>query len=208
MILGLTGSLGSGKSTVAELMRTIAEAVVIDADSIVYDLQKPGTSVFEQIIKEFGSEIVRSDGSLDRKQLAALVFTDATKRQRLNEIVHPAVYQEEVRLLEKYKNAPLVVLMVPLLFEVGMEKLTDKTAVVVVGEPERHTRLMERSGLTPIEIQTRLDAQMSQEDKIRKADYIINNSGTLEATRAQVAVVLHELGIPIAPRLATPAPSH
>jgi len=199
MILGLTGSLGSGKSTVAEMIRVMTEAVIIDADSIVHDLQKPGTPVFRSIVEEFGPAVTGADGTLDRKKLAALVFTDEAKRQKLNDIVHPAVHDEELKLLKLHENAPLVVLMVPLLFEVGMDELTDKTAVVVVNEPERHYRLKERSGLTPTQIRTRLAAQMSQEDKIQKADYLINNSGTLEATRQQVSALLQQIGIAAAP---------
>jgi dephospho-CoA kinase len=184
-VLGLTGSFGSGKSVVASMFAALG-AVIIDADDIAKEVVRPETPAFQEIIEVFGSEVVGNNGALDRKRLAALVFQDAAKREALNRIVHPRVRKRELELLSHYKNHPLVILSVPLLFENRMEHLVDRTVVVVVNEAERVRRLIEQQGLTPEEIQCRLHAQMPQEEKRKRADFVIDNSGSLDETRAQV----------------------
>ena len=197
MILGLTGSLGSGKSTVAGIVRDLSGAFVIDADEITYQLQAPGAPAYDRIVEAFGNHILIADGTLDRGKLGATVFADEAKRQVLNSIVHPLVRQEELRLLELHRNDPMVVLMVPLLYEVAMDKLADKVVVVTVDEKARQQRLWLRSAMPPDEVQRRLRTQMSQEDKARRADFLVDNSGALENTRQQVSELLRHLGISI-----------
>lgn len=185
-VLGLTGSFGSGKSVVARMFAALG-AIIIDADEIAKEVVKPGTPAFQEIVQAFGREVVDEQGALDRKRLAAMVFQDAAKREMLNRIVHPRVRKRELELLSQYKDNPLVVLSVPLLFENNMEHLVDKVVVVVVNEAERMRRLTEQQdGLTPDEIQRRLQAQMPQEEKRKRANFVIDNGGSLEEAQAQV----------------------
>lgn len=190
MILGLTGSFGSGKSTVAEIISELTGAPVIDADAIVKDLQQPGKPGLTAIVREFGEEYLQPDGSLNRRKLAKLVFQDNAQLDRLNAIIHPLVQEEERQMLHDFRKEPLVVFMVPLLFEVGHHQLCDKVAVVAVAKEVRYERLQQRDGLAPAEVDKRLASQMSQEEKIRRADRVINNSGTLTLTRFQVKQML------------------
>ncbi|MBX7247389.1 MAG: dephospho-CoA kinase [Candidatus Sumerlaeaceae bacterium] len=193
MILGLTGSIGSGKTTVARMLQEWGGAVVIDADAIAYELQAPGGSAYNEILKAFGPDIVDGEGKIDRATLGAMVFSDPEKRKLLNSIVHPLVRTEELRLLDKYRSEPLVVFMVPLLYENGLESLVDRVLVVTVGDDARRQRLWERSQMPPEEISRRLAAQMPQEEKARRADFVINNGGTRDETEAQVKSLLASL---------------
>lgn len=197
MILGLTGSVGSGKSTVASILEELAGAVVIDADAIAHQVQSPGGSAYAEIVAAFGPEILNADGTIDRRRLAAQVFGDEARRHLLNSIMHPRVRDEELRLLDEYRTHPLVVLMVPLLLENRMENLVDRVMVVTVSEAERKRRLFERSGMTPEEVDRRLAAQMPDAEKARLADVVIDNSGTLAETRRQVREALQKLGVAI-----------
>ena len=196
MILGLTGSVGSGKSTVADMLRLSARAEVIDADAIVHRLQEPGQACHAAIVKEFGEEALAEDGTLHRRNLGKIVFGNPERLKALNAIVHPMVWDETKAQLARLTGHPLVVLMVPLLYEVGADKLCDMVAVVTVSEEERIRRLMERDGLSPQQIKDRLAAQMPQQEKENRADFIIDNSGTLEQTMAQVKTMLTALAVP------------
>ena len=192
MILGLTGSIGSGKSTVARMFEEQGSAVVIDADAIARQVMEPGGSAYKKVVTAFGPGILEADGRINRKRLAEIVFGDAEKRLLLNSIVHPCVRDEEIRLREQHRQHPLVVLMVPLLFENAMEHLADKVAVVTVDEESRLRRLYERSQMPADEVARRLAAQMPDQEKIRLADYVIDNSGTLEQTREQVRAIIEK----------------
>jgi dephospho-CoA kinase len=193
MILGLTGSVGGGKSTVARMLQELGGAVVIDADAITRQLQAPGGEAFAEIVRAFGPEIVASDGTIDRARLGSLVFSDGEKLKVLNSIVHPKVRAEELRLLGENRDRPLVVLMVPLLFENKMQGLAGKTLVVTLDEATRRKRLRERDGLSDEKIARRLAAQMPDAEKAKMADYVVDNSGTLNDTREQVLKVVQEL---------------
>lgn len=186
MILGLTGSVGSGKSTVADMLRLVAQADIIDADAIVHELQRPGERCYLAIIEEFGKDILKSDGNLDRKKIAGIVFQDPERLQALNGIVHPAVWAAMQAKVQALTGYPLVVLMVPLLYEVGADRMCDAVAVVTVSDEERIRRLMERDGLTQEQVKARLAAQMPESEKIARADFVINNDGTPEQTLQQV----------------------
>jgi dephospho-CoA kinase len=192
MILGLTGSYGSGKSTVAEMMQTLG-AKSIDADRIAREMVEPGQPAALEIRREFGDGVFGADGRLDRARLAAEVFSSAEKRRRLEAIIHPRVRDRELALLEQYKGERFVVLNVPLLFENGLERYCDATCVVCIGEEERQARLMERDVASPEQIRARLAAQWPQEDKIRRADYVINNSGDRDSTRRQVEQLVRHI---------------
>jgi dephospho-CoA kinase len=195
VILGLTGSLGSGKSTVARIIEELTGAPVIDADEITRQVQQPGGAAYDEIVREFGQGILASDGTIDRRKLGQLVFNDYQKLQRLNEIVHPKVRTEELRLLELYRQRPLVVFMVPLLFENGLERLVDAVMVVVTRDDVRRQRLRQRNGWSDSEIDRRLAAQWPDEKKMSLADFVIDNSGSLEATREQVRAVIDKLSV-------------
>lgn len=168
---------------------------MIDADEITRQVQKPGGAAYDEIVREFGQGILASDGTIDRRKLGQLVFNDYHKLQRLNEIVHPKVRTEELRLLELYRQRPLVVFMVPLLFENGLERLVDAVMVVVTRDDIRRQRLRQRNGWSDAEIDRRLAAQWPDEKKMSLADFVIDNSGSLEATREQVRAVLDKLSV-------------
>ncbi len=189
MILGLTGSYGSGKSTVAAMFESLG-AVVIDADALAREVVLPGRPAYEEIRREFGPAVLQPDGQLDRKALAQRVFSSDTDRRRLEAIIHPRVRERELALIQQHKHHPLVVLNVPLLFENRLDSLCDATCVVTVSEPEREKRLRIRDNASPEDIQRRLESQLPQHEKIRRADYIIDNSGPLPNTRGQVETLL------------------
>lgn len=199
MILGLTGSVGSGKSTVAGMLKRVGNAEVIDADDMVHRMQQPGEPCFHRIVEEFGTEVVAADGALDRRKLGAIVFNDSDRLQVLNSIVHPMVWQETKDQLANLAEHPLVVVMVPLLYEIGADKLCDKVAVVSVSEPERIRRLMERDGMTSGQIARRLAAQLPQAEKEKRADFIIDNSADPQHTLQQVKEMLSRLNLPAIP---------
>lgn len=192
MILGLTGSYGSGKSTVADMMQTLG-AKTIDADRIAREVVEPGQPAALEIRREFGDGVFGADGRLDRARLAAEVFSSAEKRHRLEAIIHPRVRERELALLAHYRAQRLVVLNVPLLFENGLDRYCDATCVVRIGEEQRLARLRERDGASPEQIRARLTAQWPQEDKIRRADYVIDNSGDLDSTRRQVEQLVRHI---------------
>lgn len=176
------------------MLAELGGAVVIDADEIAHRVQSPGGTAYGDIVAEFGSGILAPDGVINRRKLAAIVFSDPERLERLNRIVHPRVRDEEVQLLEQHRGRPLVVLSVPLLLENGMQHLADRVVVVTVDEAERSKRLFARSGMAPGEVERRLAAQMPQEEKVRMAHHVIDNSGTPEQTRAQVENLLAGLG--------------
>lgn len=188
MILGVTGNIASGKSSVAKEFKKRG-AVIVDADQLARDVVRRGSATLAGLVATFGEGILRPDGSLDRKRLGDLVFADAGARAKLNAIVHPAIASLAVERLEELKkksDCPLIVYEAPLLFEVKAENRVDKVLVVKVDEQEQLNRLMKRDGLSLSEAKKRVDAQMPQEEKLRRADYIIDNSAVFEKTQEQV----------------------
>ncbi len=199
--MGLTGGIGTGKSTVARMLEALG-AVVIDSDRIVRELQAPGTPLLAEIAAAFGDAIVLPDGSLDRAALGTLVFRDEAARKRLNEIVHPAVGRESARRLQaaRASGAALVVLDIPLLFETRLHGTASGAnqgveAVIVVYAPRelQVRRQLERNGYGREEAERRVDAQLSIEEKRARADHVIDNSGPLEETERQVRALYARL---------------
>lgn len=186
MILGVTGNIASGKSSVCrELARR--GALVVDADQLAREVVAPGSPVLEQLVAAFGEDILKADGSLDRQCLGNLVFSVPAARDRLNAIIHPAIAALSVKRLQELRaNAPLIVYEAPLLFEVGAETRVDKVLVVTINPEVQLTRLMKRDGLDQQSAQQRINAQMAQEQKIARADYVIDNSAGKEETMTQV----------------------
>ena len=200
-VVGLTGGIGSGKSTVLGLLVDCG-ATAIDADAIVHELQAPGTPMLAKMAEEFGAKVIREDGSLDREAVGTIVFRDADARTRLGQIVHPPVIAEMMRRAEegRERGDPLVVLDIPLLFE-GAKRGTgaavatkyDATILVWVPVEVQLERTVARDGCDLAEAQRRVDAQLPIDEKREMANHIIDNSGTPEATLEQVRALYLEL---------------
>ncbi|MGH9243641.1 MAG: dephospho-CoA kinase [Acidimicrobiales bacterium] len=185
LLVGLTGGIGSGKSTVAALLAENG-AVIVDADEITRQLQQPGTAVFDAIVERFGPEVVDDDGHLDRRALAAVVFREPEARRDLEAIVHPAVMVESQRRIAEWADTDRVVVYdVPLLVEAARGGFG---AVVVVDvDPEVAVRrLVEQRGMDEADVRARLANQASREERLAVADHVVDNSGTLDDLRRQV----------------------
>jgi dephospho-CoA kinase len=184
-IVGLTGGIGSGKSTVLAMLAKRG-AIVIDADAIVHELQEPGTEVFQKMVDVFGDEIVGPDGRLDRPKVAALVFSDEAKRKQLNEIVHPAV---GVVVAERLANADdsIVVIDVPLMAESPPRpERTYREVIVVDAIPEKQlARLIDR-GMDEDDAKARMAAQAERDERLKLADHVIDNNGDFADLERQV----------------------
>lgn len=192
-IIGLTGSIGSGKSTVSKIIRETGISVIC-ADEVAHQVVKVGTPAYQQIIQFFGKEILLPDQSINREKLGKLVFKDEGKRKLLNSIVHPEVIkkmQQEIKNYQKNK-APLVFLDIPLLYESGLENICDQVVVAYAPETIMIERIKKRDGLSDQEIKNRITSQMSIEEKKKKADYVIDNSGNLTQTKKQIEKLLKE----------------
>jgi dephospho-CoA kinase len=184
-LIGLTGGVGSGKSTVGAILRELG-AEVLDADEAAHAVYEPDAPAFDEVVREFGSEYVR-EGRIDRKRLGELVFNDAGARQRLNAIVHPRVREwMAARTAEAAeRGADVVVQEVPLIFENGLEQLYSQVVLVYVPEAVQVQRLVGR-GLGEDRARAIIASQMPIEAKRHLADHVIDNSGSQEATRAAV----------------------
>jgi dephospho-CoA kinase len=185
-LIGLTGGAGSGKSTVGAMLRELG-AEVLDADEAAHAAYEPGSPGFEEVVREFGQEFVR-DGRIDRARLGELVFSDRDARLRLNSIVHPLVREwMAARTAEAAERGVRVVVQeVPLLFENGLERLYSSVVLVYVPQSVQLKRLVEGRGINEERARAMIAAQMPMEEKRRRAQHVIDNSGTSKATRAQV----------------------
>ncbi len=196
MIIGLTGGIASGKSLVAECFRAAA-VPVIDTDEIARQVVAPGQPAWLRLCTQFGAQYVLPDGQLDRGALAALVFADPTARRLLESITHPAIFtavdQHIAALRQSPTPPPLIVVVVPLLFEVHAETRFDLIVVVYARETQMRDRLMRRGGYSKAEAEARLAAQLPIEEKVRRADYLLDNTGTPEQTCTQVQAFLQQL---------------
>ncbi len=189
IIIGLTGGIASGKSIVAGMFAQKG-AFVIDADTVAHQVIKSGEPAWEEIVSFFGTGILSAEGEIDRKKLAALVFNNEEHLKKLNAIVHPrvgAMFALIIGDLPNKKNPPEVIIYdVPLLIEAGIHKTVDAVVLVYAPRALQEERIQNRDGLTLEEIEARLAAQMSFEEKKNFADYIIENTGSLDETRGQV----------------------
>ena len=169
---------------------------MVSADELAREAVLPGSETLNRLVGQFGREILQADGALDRKALAERVFTNAGAREALNRITHPAIAAlAEKRLQELSQQAGrLVVYEAPLLFEAGAEKRVDAVLVVRIDEPLQIERLLRRDGLTEEQARARIAAQMPQAEKVARADYVIDNSGSPEATAEQVKKIFRQLG--------------
>ena len=194
-VIGLTGSIGSGKSTVAGLFKELG-AEVIDADLVSRQVVEPGSKTLKQLATEFGDQILNPDGTLNRAYVADIVFDSDEKRQLLNSIIHPAIYNRIVSMIEEYrdKGLKLVVLEAALMLEKGgLLKLIDHLVVVSIDEETQIKRLEQRGGLSREQMKARIKTQLSNDEKIKHADFVIDNTGNLENTRKQVSGIWNKI---------------
>jgi dephospho-CoA kinase len=193
-VFGLTGGIGSGKSTVAELLRGHGVPIV-DADELARQAVAAGSAGLSQVVEAFGPQMLGPDGELDRKQIAALVFRDSDARNRLNSITHPIVRrlsQERFAELDRQGHT-LAGYDVPLLFEVGLDAVLKPVVVVVASEATQLSRIAARGGISPDDAVARIRAQLPLAEKRRRADYVLENDGTRAELEAQVAELVHRL---------------
>lgn len=188
-VIGLTGGIACGKSTVSHQLHEEYGAVILDADVIAYELAKPGNTLWSAFISRYGKDrISQGDGTLNRSAVSEIVFRDPKEKQWMDETAHPMIRQKLLEELANYRNMErqVVVLDVPLLFEAGWETLSTEVWVVYVKAEIQLRRLMERNGITEEMARTRIAAQMSLEEKKKRADIVIDNSGSREETMTQV----------------------
>jgi dephospho-CoA kinase len=194
--LGITGSIGSGKTLVGDIFAELGHPL-FDADLAVHRLLSPGNEGYQQVVKKFGQQFVQNDDTINRSALGKHVFADPSARRDLEAILHPLVRHQEIEFLTNHQQGLFPVLVIPLLFETNAEKLFSHTAVVTVSHTTRLERLKNRRDqLSPEQIEQRLAAQMSQEEKVNRADFVIDNNGTPEATKKQVLQLIEKLTKP------------
>lgn len=193
--VGLTGGIATGKSFVLGVLKELG-CEVLDSDQTAREVVEPGQPAFEEIVAYFGEQVVADDGRLDRAKLGAIVFTDAAKREKLNSIVHPKVYEAQARWLveiERQNQQAIAIIDAALLVETGSYRRFDKL-VVVYCEPEiQLERLMARNVLSREEATTRISSQMPSAEKLKFADFAINTSLGFEDTRRQVESLYEQL---------------
>jgi dephospho-CoA kinase len=186
MIIGLTGGIASGKSLVADCFRAL-DVPVIDTDEIARQVVAPGQPAWQRLWDAFGPAVFTADGQLDRPALAARVFADPADRLTLEGITHPAIFDEVDRRLAALGDAPLIVVAVPLLYEVNAADRFDAVVVVHATPAQQRERLQRTRGYTVAEADARLAAQWPADEKRARADFVIDNTSSVEATRVQVA---------------------
>lgn len=193
LTIGLTGSIASGKSTVANMFKALSIPVV-DADKIAREVVLPGEDAYVEVVKAFGNEILLADKQIDRKKLGSIIFADEAKRQTLNNIIHPAIRKRMVFLREQHfqNGNECVVLDIPLLFESKLTHFVDKILVVYVTEEVQLKRLMDRDQIKKKEAEQRINAQISIEEKVKLADRFIDNSFTKEYAKGQLESILKD----------------
>jgi dephospho-CoA kinase len=193
--VGLTGSIAVGKSFVVSVLSELG-CVVFDADKVAHSVMEPGRAAYLDLVTEFGEGILAADGQIDRLKLGPIVFADAERRKRLNEIVHPRVIAEQNRLLaeaEARDPAGIAVIDAALMIESGGYKRFDKLIVVFCDRETQVARLMKRNQITREDAERRISAQMSSAEKRRYADYEIDTSGPFEETRQRVTALYQQL---------------
>jgi dephospho-CoA kinase len=193
--VGLTGSIGVGKSFVAGVLQELG-CHVVDADQTAREVVRPGAPGLAAVVDAFGSDVLRADGTLDRPKLAALVFPDQKKRELLNSILHPFIIARQDQLMTEWEQSDpdgIGVIDAALMIESGGYKRFDKLIVVHCRPDVQLDRLIKRDGLSEAEARQRIAAQLSQEEKCKFADYLIDTSDGFDPARARTAEVFSQL---------------
>jgi dephospho-CoA kinase len=196
LVIGLTGGIASGKSTVSAMFADMG-ITVIDADIEARLAVEPGEKAYNDIVSQFGAEILEEEGAINRQKLGSIIFNNEDKRLLLNSIVHPAVRErmaQKRELAEKAKEKAIV-LDIPLLFESKLTGLVEKIILVYVDEETQLERLMKRNGFSEAEALSRIKSQMPLKDKVKLADAVIDNGGSIEETRQHLIDILNNWGI-------------
>jgi dephospho-CoA kinase len=189
-VIGLTGGIGSGKSTVSKLTEEMG-AVILDADKVGHEAYTPDSETWQAVVAAFGDEIVAEDRSIDRKKLGAIVFADPANLERLNGIMHPRMFDMMKAKLDEFRRqgTKIVVLEAAILIEAKWTPLADEVWVTVASEPVVVERVKERTGLPEEQIRARIHSQLSNDERIAKADEVIRNDGSLDELRAAVTTL-------------------
>jgi dephospho-CoA kinase len=194
LLAALTGNIASGKSEVARILAELG-ATVIDADDLARAVVQPGEPALAAIVKRWGQGVLQPDGSLDRGALRAIVFSNAAEREALNAIVHPQVRNRRDELISqaRARGDTVVVAVIPLLFETGLEREFDRVILVDAPDGVREARLLRRSAIAAAEARRMMDAQMPAQTKRSRSDYVIENDADLAALRTSVERVWNDL---------------
>jgi dephospho-CoA kinase len=196
LVIGLTGGIASGKSTVSNILKEM-DITIIDADVEARLAVEKGEPAYQKIVAEFGDEIVLPGGDIDRQKLGSIIFHNAEKRQLLNSIVHPEVRKRMNDQVEaaRISGEQVIILDIPLLFESKLTYMVEKTILVYVDKDIQLKRLMERNDLSLEEAEARIKSQMPLSEKVDLADAVITNNGSISETKKQVIEVLKSWGI-------------
>jgi dephospho-CoA kinase len=190
IIVGLTGSVGTGKSTVTNFFRELG-AYIIDWDELARDVIRPHLRAWREIVEYFGKDFLNEDLTVNRQKLAEIVFSDKEKVAKLNQVVHPEVFKEDERITNEIKSLDrdaLVIKDIPLLLELARPIFVDKIVVVSASE-QTQLRRLEEKGMSREDARSRIKSQLPLKEKIKSADFVINNDGPLEETKKQVEEV-------------------
>jgi dephospho-CoA kinase len=192
LLVGLTGSIATGKSTVAGILKGM-DCTLIDADEIARDVVRPSSMGLKALCCQFGRDILTGSGELNRSYLGKIVFHDPVARAKLNHILHPLITERMQEEIQRHHHKEIVFVDVPLLFETGLDAMMDYIVVVYADEATQRDRLMGRDHLTGEEAGQRIAAQMPVAEKVKKADFVIDNTGLPEQTEQQVRKLLTAL---------------
>ena len=187
IVIGLTGGIASGKSTISAALAARG-ATIVDADKVGHEAYTPGSEGWQAVVGAFGKQIVAENGEIDRKALGAIVFGDPAQRERLQTIIWPVMKRMMARMLDEFRaeGRKVVVVEAAVLLEAGWQDLVDQVWVVTVPVAVAEQRLIARNGLTPEQAQARIAAQLSNEARTREASVVIDNSGTVAQAEAEV----------------------
>ena len=191
IVIGVTGSIACGKSTVARLLKT-RDCELIDADSLAHDALRRGGAVYKKIVSFFGRGILKKNKNIDRGKLAGIVFVNKAALEKLNRMVHPAVIKEISRRIRNSAKK-IIILDAPLIIEAGARSMVDKLVVVTALKSQQFSRAKSKLSLCIEQVKRRIKSQISQNAKSRFANFIIDNSGTISKTRKQVSEIRRKL---------------
>ncbi len=183
MVIGLTGTIGSGKTLVANILKEEFNVRIVDTDSISKEVTKKGTEALRKIKEIWGEEVISNDGELDRKRLGKIIFNSKEDRDKLNKILHPLIFDRMLGIIRETDTKDDLIMVVPLLFETGIKSIFNKVWLVICSEEIIIGRLIKRESISYEEAKLRISSQMPQEEKMKLADVIIDNSFTPDETK-------------------------